>query len=319
MNVSVIICTWNRAALLDRTLAEMRQLRVPAGVEWELLVVNNNSTDATDEVIARHRSALPVRRLFQPLAGKSHACNLALQEARGDLLVWTDDDVLVDPGWLAAYLDAADRYPGAAFFAGAIDPWFETDPPAWVRRHLAALGGVYAVADYGPDPRPLDLNDGVFGANMASRAAVARQFPLNPDLGRIGKQLIGADDTELVLRLTAAGHAGYWLPTARVRHFIPSGRLTIDYVRRWYHDSGIALVRRQGGVRGPMFFGAPRWAVRRYLAAAARAAVLRPWKGDAWLRSFIDSNRLRGLIREARAATARPDADRTLAAQPESR
>ena len=81
MDVTVAICTWNRADLLDRTLAEMAALRVPAGLRWELVVVDNNCTDHTDAVAARYAGRLPLRLLHQPTPGKSHAANLALDEA----------------------------------------------------------------------------------------------------------------------------------------------------------------------------------------------------------------------------------------------
>ncbi len=198
MIVTIAICTWNRARLLEKTLAQMCCLRIPAGVELEILVVNNNSGDDTDAVIARYTSRLPLRGLHESRPGKSYAANLALTQATGQLLLWTDDDVLVDPDWLAAYVQAASDWPQASFFAGAIRPWFEKEPPWWVRHHLHRLKGVYVLADYGNEVRPWGPSDGVYGANMAFRMDVARQFPLNPELGRIQGHLIGGDDTELV-------------------------------------------------------------------------------------------------------------------------
>src|SRR5438105_3257885 len=106
MQVTVAICTWNRARLLDQTLTRMRELAVPTGLSWELLVVNNNCTDDTDAIIAKHADALPIRRLLETKQGLSNARNCALENMRGELLIWTDDDVLVDEGWLRAYVDA---------------------------------------------------------------------------------------------------------------------------------------------------------------------------------------------------------------------
>src|SRR5437899_2703201 len=103
MRVTVVICTWNRARLLDRTLTAMRRLRIPEATQWELLVVNNNCTDDTDEVIEKHLTHLPIRRLVEPEQGHSNARNRALTVATGDLILWTDDDVEVDPEWLLAY------------------------------------------------------------------------------------------------------------------------------------------------------------------------------------------------------------------------
>ena len=108
--ITVAVCTWNRARLLDRTLARLRELCIPDGIDWELLVVNNNSTDETEKVLDRHAGHLPLRRLVESKPGKANAANRAAAEARGELILWTDDDVLVDRGWLAAYAGAAARW-----------------------------------------------------------------------------------------------------------------------------------------------------------------------------------------------------------------
>src|SRR6266511_1998288 len=154
MLVSVAICTWNRARLLDLTLAELRRLRVPEGVEWELLVVNNNSPDDTAAVVARHAPHLPLRALTELRQGLSHARNAAVTAARGDLVLFTDDDVLVDPEWLAGYVAAARRWPDAAYFGGLIAPFYERRPPAWVEANLGCLFGMLVLRDFGPHPAP---------------------------------------------------------------------------------------------------------------------------------------------------------------------
>ena len=142
MKITVIICTWNCAELLDRTLKSLRHLHIPEGVSWELLVVNNNSPDNTDAVLDQHMRHLPLRRLFEANQGLSNARNRALTEARGDLIIWTDDDVLVDPHWLAEYHAAAQNWPEAGYFGGMIEPIFEAPPPKWLRRNLDLLEGV---------------------------------------------------------------------------------------------------------------------------------------------------------------------------------
>src|SRR5262249_4803687 len=149
MDLTVAICTWNRAELLDRTLAQLRHLEVPPGVSWELLVVNNNCSDHTDEVLARHAPHLPLRRLFEAEQGLSASRNRAVAEAPGELILRTDDDVLADPRWLAEYVEAAKRFPEAGFFGGTIDPWFEVPPPAWVRDNLDILCGAMVVRQLG--------------------------------------------------------------------------------------------------------------------------------------------------------------------------
>src|SRR5213593_3681732 len=118
MDLTVAICTWNRWRLLHQALEQMTKLVIPHDVEWELLVVNNNCTDATDRVIEEFASRLPLRRLFEPKPGLSNARNAAVREARGEYILWTDDDTQVDEHWVATYVRAFQQWPNAAFFGG---------------------------------------------------------------------------------------------------------------------------------------------------------------------------------------------------------
>lgn len=303
MRVSVAVCTWNRSGLLDQTLARMRELRVPAGVSWELLVVNNNCADDTDAVLARHSPHLPLVRLFEPKPGHSNARNRALEAATGELIVWTDDDVLVDPDWIAEYMAAAERFPEASYFGGTVDPWFAVKPPRWVERHLVALQGPFAVRQLGPGVRPLADGEQVFGANMAFRAEALRGFRFNPALGRVGTGMLSGDETELMDRLKREGRTGVWVGPARVRHYIPAERLSAAYVWKFFHGLGRTYQRLtpyDGNV--PRLFGAPRWLVRRYLGERLRSMLLCPGRGAGWIDAFTRAAISRGVIDEFRAS-----------------
>ncbi len=302
MDITVAICTWNRSKLLDQTLTRMRTLKLPEQATWELLVVNNNSTDDTDAVLAAHAPHLPLVKLFEPKQGHSNARNCAIDHARSDLLIWTDDDVLVEPDWLAEYLKAATAYPEAGFFGGTVDPWFESDPPQWVARHLQALEGPFALRRLGPDVRPLAANEQVFGANMAFRTDLLRACRFDPALGRVGTGMLSGDETTVIARLRAQGQTGVWVGSARVWHFIPSERMTTAYVWKFFHGLGRTdqrLVRHDR--TGPQLFGVPRWMVRRYIAARVRSLLLAPWRGAGWAESYISAAAARGVIDECRA------------------
>ncbi len=276
--VTVAICTWNRARLLDQTLTQMHALKIPQGLDWELLVVNNNCTDDTDAVLARHARALPLRRILEPTQGKSHACNRAVAEARGDLMVWTDDDVLVDPEWLAAYRQAADRWPEASYFGGPIEPWFERTPPHWVLEHVNQLAGMLVVKDLGPDERVLSRAEFPFGANMALRTAVLRAHRFDPELGPAGTNQIRGEETVLLGALKSQGAQGLWVPRARVRHFVTAHRLTRDYLWTYHYGAGRSCARQEVLERiprvGKTWTGVPRWVIRQ----AVESWVLAHWK-----------------------------------------
>src|SRR5438067_12204351 len=132
MLVTVAICTYNRAESLRRALQSLTRMKLEPNLAWELVVVNNNCTDNTEQVIAAFADKLPLRRVFQPVQGLSHARNCAVDAARGRYIVWTDDDVVVEESWLTAYRQAFAHWPDGAVFGGAIIPTFESPAVPWV-------------------------------------------------------------------------------------------------------------------------------------------------------------------------------------------
>jgi glycosyltransferase involved in cell wall biosynthesis len=301
MTVTVAICTWNRAALLQPTLETLTRLTVPANVDWEVIVVNNRCTDHTDEVIAAFTSRLPLRRVVQPVQGHSHARNMAIEEARGEYIAWIDDDVLVDGEWLAQMCLAFERHRDSVFFAGPVRPWFETPPPDWIRALQDELSGVLVCVDHGPQERMLNPKESIFGANMAVRRDIAASFAFNVALGRRGESLVGGDDTDFRKRLAEAGHEVRWVPTARVDHFVPASRMTKAYVRRWFLDAGRTFVRRSGPPTGRRLFGVPVWVLRRYLTESLTRLWWTAFSRPRWFRAFRESLILEGVIRESRS------------------
>lgn len=295
MHVTVAICTWNRANLLDQTLTRMRELHIPSGLAWELIVVNNNCSDETDLVITKHSCSLPLRRLFEPKQGHSNARNCAVAAARGELLLWTDDDVLVSRDWLAAHVNAATQYPDAAFFGGPIRPWFAVEPPRWVRRHLERLSPCWAILEQRSTVGPLQHGEECFGANMGMRTSIARHYRFDPELGRKGKSLVGADETTYLQGLKCDGYRGVWVGTTGVDHYIPPERLTTGYVWEFYRCvARVKFANYQDS--SPRIGGFPRWLLRKYYSASLRSRLLSPFKNRRWLEVFLESAEWRGIM-----------------------
>jgi glycosyltransferase involved in cell wall biosynthesis len=301
MFLSVAICTWNRSALLRQTLEQFRALQIPPGIHWELLVVNNNCTDDTSRVLAEFAGCLPLLELTESRRGHSHARNRALEAARGKYILWTDDDVLVHPDWLTAYVEAIRCWPQAVYFGGAITPLFEMQPPAWIMRSLDLLEGTFALRDFGPETRPLRPGELPFGANMAFRADVLRQTRFDGRLGRQGRVLLSGDETQLFRRLQANGQLGLWVGKARVRHHIPAQRMTLTYLWKFFQGSGRTFVRQGDNPPGRAWRGVPRWAVRQGVTAAARALLFSPFRSRLWVAAIRDTAKALGTIQEARA------------------
>jgi glycosyltransferase involved in cell wall biosynthesis len=272
--ITVAICTFNRAESLRRTLDSLAAMRVPSDISWEILVVNNNSSDHTDQIIADYAGHLPVQREFEPRQGKSNALNRAIDIAKGDYILWTDDDVVVDAGWLTAYVEAFRRWPEAAVFGGRITPKYEPPVVKWVIQSEAVLVGPYAIRDFGKEPQPLSAaNEDHFpwGANWAMRAVEQRAFRYDPDLGPLPNRIRNQEEVELIHRALDSGATGYWIPDARVEHCIGRERQTVGYIAAYYESWGETLAFRNAATTAaePCWFGVPRWIWPRLLVWGA--------------------------------------------------
>jgi glycosyltransferase involved in cell wall biosynthesis len=281
MFVTVAICTFNRAESLRLTLDSLVAMEIPSNLPWELLIVNNNSTDHTDDVIGEYVGRLPVRREFESRGGKSNALNRAIDVAKGDYIVWIDDDVLVDPGLLTAYAAAFRRWPEAAVFGGRIKPKYEAPVEKWVSESEAVLGGPYAIRDFGDQVLSLSADDEdhfPYGANWAVRTIEQRAFRYDPELGPVPpNRLRYQEDTELVHRLLRSGATGYWIPDAMVEHRIGRNRQTVRYIADYYERWGETLAFRNAATTAsqPFWFGIPRRIWPRLLGGWVRYRVCR--------------------------------------------
>lgn len=247
---------------------------VPANIEWELLVINNNCTDDTDAVIASFTDTLPIRSLLETQQGLSNARNRAVDAARGDYILWTDDDVMVGPGWLVTYAEAFENWPGAAFFGGPIIPKFEGKPPAWLLMALQddKFADAYCVRDLGAEPIEQYVEESMtpYGANFAVRMHEQRRFRYNPRLGLHKDDHIRGDETDVIKRILNCGFEGRWIPNAPVHHVIPKHRQTKSYVRDYFEGEGRGIVRHDPTVNLISFLGAPRWLWRAAVSSRFR-------------------------------------------------
>jgi glycosyltransferase involved in cell wall biosynthesis len=243
--VSVVIPTYNRAALLAQTLERLAFL-APATVRtWEVVVVDNNCSDETPAVVKRLASAFPVRlrHVFEGRQGRSHALNTGILAAAADVLAFIDDDVVVSDRWLdeaAAPLLAGTS--GIDYTGGPVQPLWEAPRPAWLADDKGDLWGTIAILNYGPEPFVFEDRRRVpLGANMAVRRdLVDRIGGFSPRLGRAGSNLMGQEVPEFLARARAAGARGLYVPAMVVDHHVPAGRLTKRYFRRWWFGKGMA-------------------------------------------------------------------------------
>jgi glycosyltransferase involved in cell wall biosynthesis len=234
---SVIICTRNRSASLARTLQSIVQAAHGIAETWELIVVDNGSTDATPEVVASFEDRLPVNLVKEPRAGLSNARNAGVAAARGNYILWTDDDVVVDVNWLRAWLAAFRERPDDAVFGGRTEPLYEEPRQSWFIESQAHLGSLLAIRDepvwvsIAPDRVP-------YGLNYAVRGIEQRKHPYDPDLGVAPGRRRGGEEVAVIRQILAEGGRGSWVWNATVRHVIPTERQSERYIRTFYRALG---------------------------------------------------------------------------------
>lgn len=249
-------------------------------ITWELLIVDNGSGDDVGKVIDRYKTQLPLRLEKQPEPGLSRARNCGVTSARGEHIIWTDDDVVLDPHWLQAFSDAFRLRPEAAVFGGKIVPIVEPPCTVWFQQNLDLFWELVATRDFGPEEMPLSLADGrvPFGANYAVRALEQRQFLYDVNLGA-GTGRVG-EETDVLRSILESGGAGFWIPRATVLHIISPGRQTTKYIVQRYKAQGattIYLSRDRSQDRIPVLMLAARVIVTYIVYVVTRALDLKPF------------------------------------------
>jgi glycosyltransferase involved in cell wall biosynthesis len=303
MRVSICICTLNRSSLLDKTIDSLSRLDIPRGVSLEIIVVDNNSTDNTQAVLHEWAKCVELTVLREPIAGLTFARNRALEHALGELIVWTDDDVVVHPQWLSAYVRAAEQWPGAAYFGGTIDPAYEAPPPKWVVDNINRLQGMLVIRQLGDETRLLHAEEYPFGANMAfRRCAATANVTFDTAIGNKGGRMFGGDDLGFIKAVQAAGGYGVWVGDAAVRHFVPTSRMTLEFLIKWNEDGGVGQARRTFGSDNTVeVFGVPRWLVRRAMESYLELMLARVRGKSSWVLPFARSRYYGAYLKEWRA------------------
>jgi glycosyltransferase involved in cell wall biosynthesis len=307
MDVSVVIATRDRAALLAQTLAHLARQR-PGPVAWEVVVVDNGSRDRTADVLRHPPPALPLVALAEPLPGKNRAINRALDHARGSLLVFSDDDVIPEPDWIAAMTAAAARWPDDDVFGGEVRLAFPEGTPAWLREPFhPALNFARYAADEPEGPTSRLPNGPNFAVRARALAALRFAETIGPDGS--GAYAMGSE-TEMLERLRARGARFIYVPGAVVQHVVQPHQLEPRYLLGRSYRLGRGEVRRRGGrgAAAPRLMGAPRHLWREIAAAGAAYLASLPGGARRRLSAGLEVARLWGMISEHRALPPRPAA-----------
>jgi glucosyl-dolichyl phosphate glucuronosyltransferase len=274
IKISIVICTYNRCKTLGVAIESVVAQILPQSLGWEILVVDNNSTDQTRQVVEdlQRRHPERIRYIFEPQQGISHARNAGIREARGEILAFLDDDETASLNWvenLTANLHSGE-WAGAG---GRVLPPSSFSPPRWLSSLNSSITGPLAVFD--PALEAGQLHEPPFGANMAFRKEVFDKYGgFRTDLGRTGTNMISNEDTEFGRRLMAAGLRLRYEPSALTYHPVEESRLRPSYFLSWWFNKGRSDVREFGnqsndtrliGIPLRLFRALP-WAAMRWMS-----------------------------------------------------
>lgn len=319
IDITLLVCTYNRGSDLREMLETALAQETDGAFTYEILVVDNNSTDDTrsvvEEFISREYNNL--RYLFESRQGKSYALNTGLDAVRGDIFTICDDDFILPKDWLKNILAAFSAHPEVSFVSGKVLPAWQGEQPSWLTpEHWSAI----ALTDYGENEFYTDENNQLCLLACSFRMADIKAIDgYNPKLG-VTKNLVGGtEDLDVLKRLWKSGRKGIYLPHIWFHHKVTPDRYTKKYHRRWHTGHGVfyAMMRDEEFERAPArLFDVPS---HKYRQAAIDAACwlkyslqrreakafwhetqLRFFKGffSERRREFLESARRRSLIGE---------------------
>jgi len=262
-DISVAFATYRRSDILERTLDAFTAISTDS-LRWHLVIVDNADDAASQQVLRRYELKLPLTWIVESRTGKNRALNAALPLLRGDILVFTDDDILPDKHWLEELLSASRRWPEHTIFGGRIVP----DRPIPFDLSDPFVCSAYVISDT-PSSETEISPSRIWGPNMAIRRSVVRASAITFDesIGPAGLDYAMGSETELLLRLAALGNRAVFVPTAVVSHQIRPEQLSLRWLRGRCFRAGRGHARQNPVVGKGVWLGVPRYLLKTALTS----------------------------------------------------
>jgi len=272
--LTVLMATHNGARTLPRVLDAYCKLDAPRG-GWKLVIVDNGSTDDTNQILTSFETRLPLTRVWEPTLGKSAALNSGLSHVAGDLVVMTDDDAIPNQDWLVQLRIAADGHPSFSIFGGAIIPLWEEEPASWI----LPFCGFLSITEPSWKESPIKAEH-VYGPNMAVRSELIHAgYRFDTSLGPAGSLYRMGEDCDFLQRIARAGFTAWHCKAAVVGHIIQKHQMNRRFMLRRARAHGWAMYRldyfqHKQYLEPPpaLLLGMPRYIVREILEQSLRVA-----------------------------------------------
>lgn len=265
IDISVIMPTYNRCEILKKTLSYFCELE-KNNFSWEIIVVNNNSSDNTKLVVEGYVAKIPVCHVLEKKQGKNFAVNRGIHAAKGHVLVFVDDDICPEPLWLKEVWSSCLRHPMVKLFGGKVIPSFPNSTSKWITESSFS-SFVFGVHMPAQNEGPYEFGRSPVGANCWIRRDVFEAgYFFDENIGPKGEGRLSGSELEFFTRLQQKGISPHYVPSSIVHHRIQKDQTSIKYLLKRSYASGRGFIYIYGfDSQSPMIFGAPRYLYRQIL------------------------------------------------------
>ncbi len=240
IGVSIVICTFNRAVLVKDAIDSFFKMDFPTNLKFELVIVNNNSTDDTEKIVFEIKKRRPVKYVFEPFPGLSLARNRGISESKGNIIAFVDDDIFFDRLWLKNLALAFEEFPLADGLAGRIEAVFESPRPAWLTDSRLEHHG-FGATRFGSCAKRIQFPEYPHGGNMAfRRQALVSTTGFSENLGRRPNSLLSNEEKEFFIRFEKMGFKVVYCPSSLIQHRIQKSRMTRRWIINRFYWQGVS-------------------------------------------------------------------------------
>lgn len=278
--LSILVATYNGSGTIGVFLAKLKEIK-PPDCPWEIIVVDNGSTDNTWNVVKKFEDKIPLKLLSYRKRGKNRALNFGLDHVRGELVLLTDDDIIPEPDWLIKVWNCVCKNKEVDLFGGRIIPLWEKMPPSWITQAIP-MGVAFGITPDTLHKGPV-APGAIWGANMFVRRRVFLEgVRFNESVGPgMGNYVMGGD-TDFMVRAASKGYKTWFCPDVKVQHRIHPGQLKKTWLlkRAYRHGKSIYETNKdkpntQGMTLGGIIFDFPSWMLRQWFTTAIKIIRVR--------------------------------------------
>lgn len=302
--ISIIIATYNRADYIGQMLDSLLNQKMEGDFDYELIIVDNNSSDRTKDIIFSYEDKFnnKLRYQFESKQGKSFALNAGIKNSKGDIVILTDDDVVLDPLWLTNIWRCFNEY-GCDGLGGRILPLYPKNTPKWIKENNDLITGALVIYDYGD--KNIEYKKPMYefmGANLAFKRAVFDECGLfRTDIGAgVASQ---GEDTEFICRMLKKGKILYYCGQATVWHPADKLRMSLKYISQWNIKLGRYrfIVDEKGKIEDGLVchFGIPRYLIFKIIATGF-SLLIKIFNRREFLKAWIKLSLMLGTVTEIR-------------------